>query len=62
VIPDRETAIDTALRFANKGDMVIIAGRGHEKYQLFAHGKKVEFNDYEVTKKLINKIKRSSGR
>jgi len=62
VIPDRETAIDTALRFANKGDIVIIAGRGHEKYQLFAHGKKVEFNDYEVTKKLIEKIKRSSGR
>ncbi|PNR98066.1 MULTISPECIES: UDP-N-acetylmuramoyl-L-alanyl-D-glutamate--2,6-diaminopimelate ligase [Petrotoga] len=62
VIPDRETAIDTALRFANKGDIVIIAGRGHEKYQLFANGKKVKFNDYEVTKKLIDKIKRSSGR
>jgi len=62
VIPDRETAIDTALRFANKGDIVIIAGRGPEKYQLFANGKKVKCNDYEVTKKLIDKIKRSSGR
>jgi len=62
VIPDRETAIDSALRFANKGDIVIVAGRGHEKYQLLAHGKKVEFNDYEVTKKLIDKLKRSSGR
>ncbi|RAO98484.1 UDP-N-acetylmuramyl peptide synthase [Petrotoga sp. 9PW.55.5.1] len=62
VILDRETAIDTALRFANKGDIVIIAGRGHEKYQLFSHGRKIPFDDFEVTKKLIEKLKRSLGK
>ncbi len=40
VIPDRKTAIEAALSFANKGDIVLITGRGHEQFQLFANGKK----------------------
>ena len=39
VIPDRKTAIEAALSFANKGDIVLITGRGHEQFQLFANGK-----------------------
>ena len=59
IIPDRQKAIDAAISFANKGDIVIIAGRGHEKFQLFANGRKVKFNDFEVAKKSLEKLKRS---
>src|SRR5207249_663327 len=34
--PDRAQAIDTAIRLAEPGDLVLIAGKGHETYQLFA--------------------------
>jgi len=62
VIPDRETAIEAAVSFANKGDIVIIAGRGHEQFQLFANGRKVKFNDFEVATKCIEKLKRGLRR
>ncbi|MGB4722397.1 MAG: UDP-N-acetylmuramoyl-L-alanyl-D-glutamate--2,6-diaminopimelate ligase [Defluviitoga tunisiensis] len=62
VIPDRKTAIEAALSFANKGDIVLITGRGHEQFQLFANGKKVKFNDYEVATKCIETIKRGLRR
>ena len=37
---------------AKKGDAVLIAGRGHEKFQDFA-GKKVEIDDREVVRTLL---------
>ena len=40
VILDRKQAIKTACRLANKGDVVLIAGKGHEKYQEI-NGKKI---------------------
>ena len=59
VIPDRKTAIDAAINFANRDDIVVIAGRGHEKFQLFSNGKKIKFNDYEVAGEIIENLKRS---
>jgi len=41
---DRESAIRQAISDAKAGDIVIIAGKGHERYQEFA-SKKVEFDD-----------------
>jgi len=49
---DRTKAIEKALSMAKKGDTVLIAGRGHEKYQDFA-GKKVAFDDREVVRKIL---------
>lgn len=47
VEPDRERGIAAAINNAEKGDIVIIAGKGHEDYQIL--GKKViHFDDYEV--------------
>jgi UDP-N-acetylmuramoyl-L-alanyl-D-glutamate--2,6-diaminopimelate ligase len=44
--PDREAAIRQAIKMAKKGDTVIIAGKGHETYQII--GTEVtHFNDYE---------------
>ncbi|MDD5382688.1 MAG: UDP-N-acetylmuramoyl-L-alanyl-D-glutamate--2,6-diaminopimelate ligase [Candidatus Margulisbacteria bacterium] len=49
---DRRKAIDKALTTAREGDIILIAGRGHEKFQDFA-GKKVPIDDREVVKELL---------
>jgi UDP-N-acetylmuramoyl-L-alanyl-D-glutamate--2,6-diaminopimelate ligase len=53
VIPDRNTAIHTALQKAQSGDIILIAGKGHETYQEFADTV-VPFDDREVVKKYLN--------
>jgi UDP-N-acetylmuramoyl-L-alanyl-D-glutamate--2,6-diaminopimelate ligase len=54
---DRETAIQKALDMAKKGDLVAVAGKGHEDYQIFKD-KTIHFDDYEVVRKLMNKNKK----
>ena len=44
---DRAGAIRIAVRAANEGDIVLIAGKGHEKVQVFADGT-VPFDDVAV--------------
>ena len=44
VIPDRKTAIEAAIGAAVSGDMVLIAGKGHEDYQILQTGK-IPFDD-----------------
>ncbi len=46
-ISDRKEAIKTAVSFANKEDIILIAGKGHEKYQDI-NGVKHAFDDKEV--------------
>lgn len=50
--PDREKAIKDAIYSARKGDVVIIAGKGHENYQIFKD-KTIHFSDQEVAKKIL---------
>ena len=44
VVPDRRKAIEFAVKSASKGDIVLIAGKGHEDYQIFGT-KKYPFDD-----------------
>jgi len=53
-IVDRREAIKEALKIARDSDLVLIAGRGHERYQDFA-GNKVEIDDREVVKEILSK-------
>jgi UDP-N-acetylmuramoyl-L-alanyl-D-glutamate--2,6-diaminopimelate ligase len=43
-IPDRRQAIKTAVKMAQKGDIILLAGKGHEKYQDI-NGVKYPFDD-----------------
>jgi UDP-N-acetylmuramoyl-L-alanyl-D-glutamate--2,6-diaminopimelate ligase len=52
VIPDRAQAIREAIRMAQPGDRVLIAGKGHETYQLIA-GQSTPFDDREEARKAI---------
>jgi len=49
VIEDRETAIKTACMLAGNNDVILIAGKGHEDYQIIK-GVKHHFDDHEVVK------------
>ena len=51
-IADRREAIRTACMMANKGDVVLIAGKGHEDYQEI-RGVKHHFDDHEVVREFI---------
>ena len=55
-ITDRRQAIKTALAFAEKGDVVLVAGKGHENYQDIA-GVKYPFDDRELIRKFIPEIR-----
>ncbi|MFH1778519.1 MAG: UDP-N-acetylmuramoyl-L-alanyl-D-glutamate--2,6-diaminopimelate ligase, partial [Candidatus Omnitrophota bacterium] len=52
IILDREQAINEALSKAKEGDCVLIAGKGHETYQVFKD-RTVPFDDREVTRKIL---------
>lgn len=49
VISDRLEAIHTAIKMSKKGDVVLIAGKGHEQYQDI-NGVKHEFNEFAIIK------------
>ncbi|HEY3331705.1 MAG TPA: UDP-N-acetylmuramoyl-L-alanyl-D-glutamate--2,6-diaminopimelate ligase [Capsulimonadaceae bacterium] len=51
--PDRRAAIRLAIREARQGDLVVIAGKGHETYQLVA-GQVLEFDDRKVAREEID--------
>jgi UDP-N-acetylmuramoyl-L-alanyl-D-glutamate--2,6-diaminopimelate ligase len=50
--PDRKRAISLALRLAKAGDIVLIAGKGHEKVQITKEGTQ-PFDDVEVARKAL---------
>lgn len=52
-IVDRREAIRTACMLAEKGDVILIAGKGHEDYQEI-RGVKHHFDDKEVVKEIFN--------
>jgi UDP-N-acetylmuramyl tripeptide synthase len=49
VEPDRRAAIRLALSLAHRGDLALIAGKGHEDYQILG-SKRIHFDDREVAR------------
>jgi UDP-N-acetylmuramoyl-L-alanyl-D-glutamate--2,6-diaminopimelate ligase len=52
---DRKQAIKTALLLAQPGDILLIAGKGHETYQE-VNGVRSAFDDVAITKELFNQL------
>ena len=53
-ITNRKQAIKTACKIAKQGDILLIAGKGHETYQIIK-GEKTDFDDYKIVNELLNK-------
>jgi len=52
VIPDRREGIAKAIALAAPGDMVVIAGKGHEDYQILGT-ERIHFDDREVAREIL---------
>ncbi len=53
VIPNRFEAIEYALDFAQKDDIILLAGKGHETYQILAD-RTITFDEREIVRKLLD--------
>ncbi|MEK4030285.1 UDP-N-acetylmuramoyl-L-alanyl-D-glutamate--2,6-diaminopimelate ligase [Pseudobacillus sp. FSL P4-0506] len=60
VIPDRREAIFYAIEHAQPGDAVVIAGKGHETYQIIGD-KVLDFDDREVAKEALSSRKKEAN-
>ena len=60
VEPDRRAAIARALALARAGDIVLIAGKGHEQGQEFEGGRKIPFDDREVAREALRAARRAA--
>ena len=56
-IVDRKQAIKTASKLAEKGDIVLIAGKGHETYQEIK-GVKTDFDDFDIVKSILKELEK----
>ena len=56
-ISDRKQAIKTACQLAKNGDIILIAGKGHETYQEIK-GKRIDFDDYKIINELLIALKK----
>ena len=54
-ILDRKQAIKTACKFSKTGDIILIAGKGHENYQEI-NGERFHFDDLEIVKECFNQL------
>ncbi len=52
-IADREKALQKAVEMLQRGDLLLVAGKGHEDYQIVGK-KKTHFSDQEILKKLLS--------
>ena len=54
MVPDRRAAIEQAVQEAAKGDLIVIAGKGHETYQILGR-EKIPFDDREIAREACAK-------
>lgn len=60
IIVDRAEAIRAAVLAARSGDIVLIAGKGHETYQEFANHERIEFDDRKHAVKALRERSESN--
>jgi UDP-N-acetylmuramyl-tripeptide synthetase len=54
-ITNRRSAIERAISDIDRNEILIIAGKGHEKYQIIKN-KKIKFDDYEIAKNFLKRL------
>ena len=59
--PDRDAALELAIDEARAGDIVLLAGKGHENYQIL-HDRTLEFDDREKARAILRRKGYSKAR
>ncbi len=54
-ITNRKEAIKTACKMASNGDIVLVAGKGHETYQIIGN-EVLDFDDYKIVRETLKKL------
>ncbi len=55
-ITDRREAIHWAVKNAQKNDVIVLCGKGHEDYQILAGGRKIHFDEREVVREALAQL------
>ena len=58
VIEERRDAVKYAVSIAKKGDVVLLAGKGHEKYEIDKNGKR-PFDEEAIVKECLNEYRQN---
>ena len=53
---DRTEAIDYALKNARKDDVIVLAGKGHEDYQVLPGGVKIHYDEREIVARVMQNL------
>ncbi len=61
VVPDRKCAIEYAIKEAQCGDIILLAGKGHETYEITAEGKRA-FNEKKIVSEAAIRYYSAGGR
>jgi len=56
-IVDRKQAIKTACKLAQEGDIILVAGKGHETYQIIGD-RTTGFDDFEITNQILTELQK----
>lgn len=54
VVENRKEAIKKAIEIAEAGDVIVVAGKGHEDYQIFKNKQVIHFDEREVIKEILD--------
>jgi UDP-N-acetylmuramoyl-L-alanyl-D-glutamate--2,6-diaminopimelate ligase len=54
-ITNRKQAIKTACKLADKGDIILVAGKGHETYQIIGN-ERSDFDDFKIVNELLTEM------
>jgi UDP-N-acetylmuramyl-tripeptide synthetase len=60
VEPDRQRAIALGIKVSRPGDTVLIAGKGHETYQILG-SQTIDFDDREIARSVLDELKKIDG-
>ena len=56
-ITDRKAAIFHSVKIAEKGDVIVLAGKGHEDYQVLKNNVHIHFDEREVVREALSELK-----
>ena len=58
IVVDRKEAILKGMQIAKSGDVLVLAGKGHEDYQILSGGRHIHMDEREIVKECLTLLER----